>query len=279
MKRLIYILLVLGIVSCEKQKEYKALANEVGFKYHQFGESEKIGFDKTLQLALTVTSTKGDTIHYVPNYSYFISLEDSQIDSLFSNLHLFDSVTFKMPEHRLKKYFNFFGLNEDSSLANLNVRVQDVFVSKDKAKNKEYKIHSEREVKEQAELNTYLNTLEGNAEKIGGIYRLKTKENKDGAAIAFGDEVTIHYKGSFLNGYVFDNTYEKGLSPSFVYGQEYQMIEGMQLGLSGIREGESVKIILPSRLAFGEQGSMAGIVPPYTSVVFEVEILKIIKTK
>ena len=53
------------------------------------------------------------------------------------------------------------------------------------------------------------------------------------------------------------------------------MIEGMQIGLTGLHEGEKVKIILPSRRAFGEEGSLAGIVPPYTAVIFEVNIIKV----
>ena len=54
------------------------------------------------------------------------------------------------------------------------------------------------------------------------------------------------------------------------------MIEGFQTALSGRKEGERVKIILPSRQAFGEEGSLAGIVPPYTAVIYDVNIIKVI---
>ena len=87
--------------------------------------------------------------------------------------------------------------------------------------------------------------------------------------------MSISYKGKFLNGYIFDDTDDKGVTPTFRYGEDYQLLEGVESGLKGLKEGESVKIILPSRRAFGEEGSLAGIVPPFTAVIFEIKILKI----
>ena len=54
------------------------------------------------------------------------------------------------------------------------------------------------------------------------------------------------------------------------------MIDGLKTALKGMKEGENLKIILPSRHAFGEEGSLAGIVPPYTAVIYDVNIIKVI---
>jgi FKBP-type peptidyl-prolyl cis-trans isomerase len=105
------------------------------------------------------------------------------------------------------------------------------------------------------------------------------KDNPDGDSITYGSSVSIDYRGSFVDGYVFEDTYEKGITPTFNYGKEYQLIEGMHIGLNGLKSGESVKIILPSQRAFGSEGSLAGIVPPYTAVIFDVEIKKVIQKK
>ena len=124
----------------------------------------------------------------------------------------------------------------------------------------------------------YLRTLEEEIdtdENLGGVYRQYLRRLRVGEEIKAGSQVSIHYKGRFLNGFVFDNTYEKDITPSFTYGQEYQMVDGLRTALKGMKEGESVKIILPSRRAFGEEGSLAGIVPPYTAVIFEVNIIKV----
>ncbi|MGP8215015.1 MAG: FKBP-type peptidyl-prolyl cis-trans isomerase [Bacteroidia bacterium] len=86
--------------------------------------------------------------------------------------------------------------------------------------------------------------------------------------------VSIAYKGYFLNGHVFDS-----ISPNaplqFRLGDTAQVIAGLEIGIKKMREGEKAKIIIPSQLAFGENGSSMGIVPPYTSVIYEVTMLKV----
>lgn len=44
-----------------------------------------------------------------------------------------------------------------------------------------------------------------------------------------------------------------------------------------MREGETAIVILPSKLAFGHKGSSSGIIPPYTSVIYELSLNKIAK--
>ena len=42
-----------------------------------------------------------------------------------------------------------------------------------------------------------------------------------------------------------------------------------------LKKGEKAKIILPSQLAFGDQGSSNGVIPPYTPLVYQIEIIDI----
>ena len=137
------------------------------------------------------------------------------------------------------------------------------------------KLLRERELKEQAILKRYFKSVPENYQLVKNVYRFIENET-NGDSIKYGSEVSLDYKGSFLNGYVFDNTNIKGVTPTFTFGKEYQMIEGLQLGLVGLKEGQTVKIILPSQLAFGEEGSLSGIVPPFTAVKFEINIIKVI---
>ena len=83
-----------------------------------------------------------------------------------------------------------------------------------------------------------------------------------------GDQIKIRYTGTFLGGELFD----KG-EMLFSWGDEMQVIRGLELALSGMRKGSQAKIIIPSYLAYGEKGSTNGVVPPGTPVVYEVEIL------
>ena len=50
------------------------------------------------------------------------------------------------------------------------------------------------------------------------------------------------------------------------------MIDGIERAVRMMREGEVSLFILPSAVAFGAEGSSTGIVPPYTPVIFEIEL-------
>lgn len=109
-----------------------------------------------------------------------------------------------------------------------------------------------------------------------GMYRIILKEGS-GVRVEPGDTITINYEGKFLNGKFFDSTIKRNQPFQFVYGTEWQVIKGLEDALAMMTEGEKSLFILPSELAFGKEGSSTGIIPPYTSLIFEVEILQVIK--
>ena len=86
-----------------------------------------------------------------------------------------------------------------------------------------------------------------------------------------GKKIKLFYKGYFLDGALVDYT-PHNWAFEFVCGQEGQLIEGLQMALYKLKKGEKAKIILPSQLAFGKQGSSNGAVPPYTPLVYQIEI-------
>ena len=185
-----------------------------------------------------------------------------------------DSAHIIAPRASFNKYLKFYQpLQEDTGEVELRVSIEEVLDSTEADRMKR-ELLSERELAEQLELKGYLASFQDSLEYFDGIYRIITHSTV-GDTIRYGDQVGISYVGKFLNGYVFDNTDDKGITPTFRYGEDYQLLEGVESGLKGLKEGESVKIILPSRRAFGEEGSLAGIVPPYTAVIFEIKILKI----
>lgn len=108
-----------------------------------------------------------------------------------------------------------------------------------------------------------------------GFYYLPVKEG-EGKKVELGDLITVHYEGKFLNGKYFDSTRKRNMPLEFVYGTEWQVIEGLEKGIGMMHEGERAIFIFPSEFAFGDKGSTTGIIPPFTSVVFDVEIVKVI---
>ncbi len=106
-----------------------------------------------------------------------------------------------------------------------------------------------------------------------GIYCIKLRSGR-GTGLDSGGVALINYKGYFLNGRCFDSNYE---SQPFEYaiGTEDQLIKGLEVAVRRMHEGEKAKFIIPSHLAFGSSGSSTGIVPPFTTVIYEVDLLKV----
>jgi FKBP-type peptidyl-prolyl cis-trans isomerase FkpA len=107
-----------------------------------------------------------------------------------------------------------------------------------------------------------------------GIYYVNLSPGK-GKKVELGDTLTINYEGRFLNGKFFDSTLKRHQPFQFVYGTEWQVIKGLEEAIGMMREGERSLFILPSELGFGNTGSSTGVIPPFTSLIFEVEILKV----
>ncbi|MCX7953636.1 MAG: FKBP-type peptidyl-prolyl cis-trans isomerase [Bacteroidales bacterium] len=109
-------------------------------------------------------------------------------------------------------------------------------------------------------------------------YKIIKKEGNKNNCIEVGDTIIINFEGYFLNGRIFDSTIRRKEPFVFVYGTEYQVIKGLEKALSTMCEGENAIIILPSSLAFGKYGSSSGIVPPFTPVIYEIKVEKVIKS-
>jgi len=111
-----------------------------------------------------------------------------------------------------------------------------------------------------------------------GVYHIKIAEG-NGIPVEVGDTVTVHFEGKFLNGKFFDSTKRRNQPFQFVYGRRWQVIDGLEDAIGHMTEGEHALFIIPSEQAFGETGSSTGIVPPYTSTIFDVELIEVGKAK
>ncbi len=87
----------------------------------------------------------------------------------------------------------------------------------------------------------------------------------------WGDYVTAHYKGYFLDGRVFDTSYKRNEPLSFYIGN---MIAGWNDGLTLMNKNSKAIFLIPSHLAYNEKG-LGKLVPPNTPLIFEVHLLEI----
>ncbi len=133
----------------------------------------------------------------------------------------------------------------------------------------------DRDIEEQCKFLVYLDTIKTKFIPLDNGMYYQSIVQGTGAPVEEGKTVSIHYKGLFLNEKVFESTYDRGEAMSFIYGDEGQVIKGLEKAISIMNEGAKAKFIIPSQLAFGETGSSNGRVPPFTTVVYELEILKI----
>lgn len=91
---------------------------------------------------------------------------------------------------------------------------------------------------------------------------------------AKGNEVTLHYNGTLrLDGKKFDSSYDRNQPMPFKY-LENRMIPGFEEGVGLIGIGGKAKLIIPYYQAYGAQGR-PGVIPPYSDLVFDIEILSI----
>lgn len=84
------------------------------------------------------------------------------------------------------------------------------------------------------------------------------------------DTVTVHYRGTLLNGEEFDSSYKRGQPTSFPLTG---VIKGWTEGLQLIQPGGKIKLIIPPELAYGSSGQ--GPIKPNSTLIFEIELLAI----
>lgn len=95
----------------------------------------------------------------------------------------------------------------------------------------------------------------------------------EGAKPTPEDTVRVHYKGSLVDGSVFDSSYERGEPAEFPVKA---VIKGWQEGLQLMQVGSKYQLVIPGSLAYGERGAPPKIGKNAT-LVFEIELLDIVK--
>jgi len=92
-----------------------------------------------------------------------------------------------------------------------------------------------------------------------------------GAKPVITDKVKVHYTGTLIDGTIFDSSVERGNPITFPLNG---VIKGWTEGLQLMTVGSKYKFFIPYELAYGERGAGQSI-PPYATLIFEVELLEI----
>jgi FKBP-type peptidyl-prolyl cis-trans isomerase len=85
------------------------------------------------------------------------------------------------------------------------------------------------------------------------------------------DTVSVHYKGTLIDGREFDSSYKRGEPAEFGVTQ---VIKGWTEVLQLMKEGAKYEVYIPWQLAYGAEGR-GGLIGPNETLVFQVELLKV----
>jgi len=106
--------------------------------------------------------------------------------------------------------------------------------------------------------------------KSGLQYEVITKGTGDMPKAT--DQVTVHYRGTLLNGTEFDSSYSRNTPATFSVGG---VIPGWVEALQMMKTGAKWKLYVPPALAYGDRGTPNGTIGPNELLTFEVELLEI----
>ncbi|MEX0714525.1 MAG: FKBP-type peptidyl-prolyl cis-trans isomerase, partial [Pirellulales bacterium] len=88
------------------------------------------------------------------------------------------------------------------------------------------------------------------------------------------DRVSVHYRGKLIDGTEFENSYDGG-QPVELPIQDF--IPGWKEALPLMREGDKWELVVPSRLAFADQGDpRTKIIGPNATLLYEIELVAVV---
>jgi len=294
-RRIIYLLLfVFAFSSCFRKSKFKGYTltdSGLYYKLQVIGDGKhKPKEGEYLQLIITYKTEKDsvflDTYSNNETGKVILPFKHSSFEGSFeeglSTMNAGDSVSFMVNSDSLFKRF----FNADlpiflpkGSFVKMDVKLFNILTPEQYQEElKNYaQIVEDRDIEEQRKLKTFLDTCKTEFYPLNnGMFYLPIKQGAGDNAES-GNTIKIHYKGTFLNGKVFESTYDRKEPLEMVVGTQGQIISGLESAIRLMNEGAKTKFIIPSQLAFGETGSSTGIVPPYTTVVYEIELLSLTK--
>lgn len=95
----------------------------------------------------------------------------------------------------------------------------------------------------------------------------------DGPQPEAADQVEVHYTGKLIDGTVFDSSVDRGIPATFGVTQ---VIPGWVEALQLMKAGSKWRLFIPSNLAYGSNGAPGSPIGPNSTLIFDVELLKVI---
>lgn len=277
------------ISGCKKLVEKELTPNEYGFAFKHCLKNENTPKARLSDVVYGEMEIRlNDSTILFSNFGKperlfkILNPKKGNIDEFLLNLHVGDSAIIIAPADSVSKYVAGINSNHKDKLY-FYIKVQQIISKKEiDGVQKEQLV---QEVREDSILNAYASTRKYNFQKQeSGLYFIKIKDGV-GENAKYGQKVRVNYSVTTLEGKVIDTNIkpiaisgkiysaQRKYEPfEFVLGDE-GVIAGWNEGISLMKLGSRAKLLLPSKIAYGAEGY--GIIPAYTSLIFDVTLVGI----
>ena len=262
-------LLIIGVWSCNSGPEFQETSTGLKYAFFEQHPDGKTG-NKGDIYNINITASNPDDSVVFQERAMFKRSEPVYAGDFHEGLgmlHTSDSVVFVL---HVDSFFTLHGLSippglESDSVFMLHVGVDTIL---NPFEHTIYK--SEQELIQMKEFVTR-KSWEVKTDSTGIMYEIMIS-NPVGEPIKEGDSVELDYVYSMLNDQVIERT-RQGDKWHYTIGSTQTRVSGLNRLLTMMRDGERARAIIPFTEAFGEEG-FGAIIPPYTTLVIEVEAQK-----
>ena len=193
-----------------------------------------------------------DSLSYAMGVNIGRSLQVQEIENIDLDLFLLGIVDYQSN-------------NSKMDLQQAGAFVNDFVVSKETQKNEQ--------IVEDADQWMVDHLAKGGFEETPSGLQHKIVEQGNDKRPTRDDIVRLHFEGFLTSGQKFDSSVDRNQPIDYPVSQ---MIKGMEEGIQLIGEGGKITLAVPFDLAYGPSPGPGGMIPPYSNLVYEVELIEII---
>lgn len=208
------------------------------------------------KIGKVILKSETDSLSYALGVNIASSFKNAKLDEIsykaiaraIQDVYSKDSSKIKMNDEEALKYIQDFLNRREMRIAQENLDASNKFLDENKTK-------------------------EGVVVDSSGL-QYKIIQEGTGPMPTAEDIVKVHYKGTLIDGTQFDSSYDRGEPAQFKLNQ---VIPGWTIGLQKMKVGSKFILYIPSNLAYGERVRPGSPIGPNQALIFEVELLDIVK--
>lgn len=261
--------------ACQTGPKEMTTASGMSYLFVESNEGRKAALQDVVRFRATVTDSKDSVVFQTPAnqepalYQLNGNPDTPRLEEGMMLCAAGDSIIFKIPTAEV------YGPATPPNLANekelkVALRMVSVQTMEEFEADRQMKLKEKQDAEMVTVENFIANSGQSYQKTESGMYYLITEEGK-GANPIDGSNVTVHYRGTLLDGTPFDASYDRGEPFNFELGRG-MVIRGWDEGIKLLKKGGKATLIIPSNLAYGDQ-QRGPVIQPFSTLKFEVELV------